>query len=82
MFAVRPQNFAALTYISAGIPELGIVPMDPLNIPRLEYREGNQNFKMKQVLSNVTIYGIADNKLLDVRSVACDTVLCDVRLLF
>jgi hypothetical protein len=34
------------------------------------------------VLSNVTIYGIADNKLLDVRSVACDTVLCDVRLLF
>jgi hypothetical protein len=60
----------ALTYIFAGIPELGIVPMDPLNIPHLEYREGNQNFKMKQVLSNVTIYGIAESKLLDVRSVA------------
>jgi hypothetical protein len=43
------------------------VPLDPLNIPRLEYREGNDNFKMRQVLSNVTVYGIRDSKLLDVR---------------
>jgi hypothetical protein len=64
-------EFATLTNISAGIPELDIVPMDPLNIPRLEYRDGNQNFKMQQVLSNITIYGIGDSKLLDVRSVVC-----------
>jgi hypothetical protein len=60
------------------------VPLDPLNIPRLEYREGNDNFKMKQVLSNVTIYGIRDSKLLDVRYAAstdclpgCET--CDLK---
>jgi hypothetical protein len=41
--------------------------MDPLNIPRLEYKDGNQNFEMKQVLSNVTIHGIRDSKVLDVR---------------
>jgi hypothetical protein len=64
-------EFATLANIFAGIPELDIVPMDPLNIPRLEYREGNQNYKMQQVLSNVTIYGIGDGKLLDVRSVLC-----------
>jgi hypothetical protein len=43
------------------------VPLDPLNIPRLEYREGNGNFKMRQVLSNATIHGIRNSKLLDVR---------------
>jgi hypothetical protein len=50
------------------------VPLDPLNIPRLEYREGNENFQMKQVLSNVTIYGIRDSKVLDVRYVV--SIVC------
>lgn len=63
-----------------GIPELDIVPMDPLNIPRLEYREGNQDFKMQQVLSNVTIYGIGDSKLLDVR-MDFDTLTMDIDML-
>lgn len=50
-----------------GIPDLGIVPVDPLNIPRLEYKEENENFKMKQVLKNLTVHGIRETKLLDVR---------------
>jgi len=41
--------------------------MDPLNIPRLEYKEENDNFKMKQVLKNLTVHGIKDTKVLDVR---------------
>lgn len=58
--ALRPR-------LIEGIPDLDIVPMDPLNIPRLEYKEENENFKMKQVLTNLTIHGIRDTKLLDVR---------------
>lgn len=50
-----------------GIPDLGIVPMDPLNIPRLEQKEENKNFKMKLVLKNLTVQGIRHTKLLDVR---------------
>jgi hypothetical protein len=54
----------------AGIPDLHIVPMDPLNIPRLEYKEDNENLEMKQVLSNVTMHGIGDSKVSGVRWVA------------
>ena len=52
---------------SVGIPDLGIVPMDPLNIPRLEQKEENKNFKMELVLKNLTVHGIRHTKLLDVR---------------
>jgi hypothetical protein len=52
---------------SVGIPDLDIVPMDPLNIHRLEYKEENDNFKMKLVLKNLTVHGIRDTKVLDVR---------------
>jgi hypothetical protein len=49
------------------MPDLVIVPMDHLNIPRLEYKEENDNFKMKQVLKNLTGHGNKDTKVLDVR---------------
>lgn len=44
--------------ICEGIPELNLVPLDPLYIPRLEMKEGNGNFKFHQTLSNLTIYGL------------------------
>jgi hypothetical protein len=51
----------------AGILELDLVPLDPLNIPRLEFREGSGNFRFTQVLTNVTIHGLGAFKLLDVK---------------
>ncbi|XP_021914393.1 protein takeout-like isoform X2 [Zootermopsis nevadensis] len=62
-----------------GIPELYIVPMDPLNIPRLGYKEVNGNFEMEQILSNVTIHGIGQSKVLDVR-MDFDTLTMELRM--
>jgi hypothetical protein len=47
----------------AGIPELDIVPLDPLHITRLEFKEGSGNFRLKQVLTNVTIHGLGTFQL-------------------
>jgi hypothetical protein len=48
-----------------GIVELDLVPLDPLYIPRLEFKEGSGNFRFKQVLTNVTIHGIGAFKVLN-----------------
>lgn len=41
-----------------GIPELDIVPLDPLQIPRIEFSDGSGSFKLRHVLTNLTIYGL------------------------
>ena len=41
-----------------GIPELNIVPLDPLVIPRMEYQEGSGNFKFKETVTKLKIYGL------------------------
>ncbi|XP_069689917.1 protein takeout-like isoform X1 [Periplaneta americana] len=46
-----------------GVPELGLVPLDPLHIPRIEFKDGTGNFRLKQVLTNLTIYGLRDFNL-------------------
>jgi len=49
--------------IVTGIPELDMVPLDPMVVPRLEFSEGNGNFRFSQVLSNVTIRGLGNFNL-------------------
>ena len=53
--------------IVTGIPELELVPLDPLVIPRLEFKEGSGNFRFSQVLTNVTIRGLGAFKLRSVK---------------
>lgn len=50
-----------------GIPELDLVPLDPMVIPRLEFIEGSGNFKLSQVLTNVTIHGLGAFNLRSVK---------------
>jgi len=49
--------------IVTGIPELDMVSLDPLVVPRLEFNEGSGNFRFSQVLSNVTIRGLGNFSL-------------------
>ncbi|PSN50408.1 hypothetical protein C0J52_08562 [Blattella germanica] len=42
-----------------GIPELKLTPMEPLVIPRMEFHEGNGNFHINQVMTNLTIHGLS-----------------------
>jgi hypothetical protein len=53
--------------IVAGIPELKLVPLEPLVIPRLEFNEGTGNFRFSQVLTNVTIRGLGAFRLRNVK---------------
>jgi hypothetical protein len=53
--------------IVTGIPELDMVPLDPLVIPRLEFNEGSGNFRFSQVLTNVTIRGLGAFNLRSVK---------------
>lgn len=50
-----------------GIPELKLVPLEPLVIPRLEFNEGTGNFRFSQVLTNVTIRGLGAFRLRNVK---------------
>jgi hypothetical protein len=53
--------------IVTGIPALDLVPLDPLVIPRLEFKEGSGNFRFSQVLTNVTIRGLGAFNLRSVK---------------
>jgi len=53
--------------IVTGIPELDLVPLDPLVIPRLQFEEGSGNFRFSQVLTNVTIRGLGAFNLRSVK---------------
>jgi hypothetical protein len=53
--------------IVTGIPELDLVPLDPMVIPRLEFKEGSGNFRFSQVMTNVTIHGLGAFKLQSVK---------------
>ncbi|PNF31908.1 hypothetical protein B7P43_G07903 [Cryptotermes secundus] len=63
-----------------GTPELDLIPLDPLNIPRLELREGGGNFRFEQVLTNVTIHGLGAFKLLNVKA-DTDNLTLDMHML-
>ncbi|XP_046666994.1 protein takeout-like [Homalodisca vitripennis] len=41
-----------------GIPELKLVPLDPLFIPKLEMQDGQGNFKFRQTLTDLYIHGL------------------------
>ncbi|KDR22094.1 protein takeout-like [Zootermopsis nevadensis] len=60
-----------------GIPDLEIVSLDPLNIPRLEFNDGNGNFRFKQILTNVTIHGLGNFQLKDIK-VDLDSLTIDM----
>lgn len=53
--------------IVTGIPELDLVPLDPMVIPRLEFKEGSGNFRFSQVLTNVTLSGLGAYNLRSVK---------------
>jgi hypothetical protein len=53
--------------IVAGIPELDMVSLDPMVVPRLEFNEGSGNFKLSHVMSNVTIRGLGTFNLRSVK---------------
>jgi hypothetical protein len=50
----------------AGSPALDIVPIDPLNIPSLEYHDKLRGFQFRGVYTNITVHGIKDFKLLGI----------------
>jgi len=53
--------------IVTGTPELEMVSLEPLVIPRLQFNEGSGNFRFSQVLTNVTIRGLGAFKLRSVK---------------
>nr|CAD7461676.1 unnamed protein product [Timema tahoe] len=67
--ALRPQ-------LREGIPELNIVPLEPLNIPRLELQEGGGNFKFRQIISNLTIHGLGDFRIDSINSSLVTSDVC------
>ena len=60
--------------IVTGIPELDLVPLDPMIIPRLQFEEGSGNFRFSQVLTNVTIRGLGAFKMRSVKWVNLNSV--------
>lgn len=58
------------------MPELNLVPLDPLYIPRLEFREGGGNFRFNGVLNNVTILGLGAFQLLNTTWVLVCSIAC------
>ncbi|KAJ9577458.1 hypothetical protein L9F63_005959 [Diploptera punctata] len=46
--------------LKKGVPELNLVPLEPLVIPRMEYEEGTGNFRFKQVMTNMKMLGLSN----------------------
>uniref|UniRef100_A0A224XV41 Putative hemolymph juvenile hormone binding protein n=1 Tax=Panstrongylus lignarius TaxID=156445 RepID=A0A224XV41_9HEMI len=51
-----------------GAPELGLPSIRPLQIERIEMHEGQGNFKLKQILTNLKVYGLSDYEVKEIRS--------------
>lgn len=58
--------YKILYFTTQGIPELNLVPLDPLYIPRMEMKEGNGRFRFHQTLSNLNIYGLRNFEIKNV----------------
>jgi hypothetical protein len=56
-----------MTLHFAGNPELDIVPLDPLNIPSLEYHDKLRGLQFSGVYTNITVHGIKEFKLLSIK---------------
>jgi hypothetical protein len=48
--------------------------LEPLSVPRLEFKEGSGNFKFTQVLTNLTIHGLGAFQLQNVKWVAASYI--------
>lgn len=46
-----------------GVPELGLKPLDPLDISSLTIEEGTGPVNVKQNFKNVKLYGISTTKV-------------------
>lgn len=53
-----------------GLPSLGVLPIDPLEIEKISLPSTGGAVSLNQVYKNVKLYGISDAKYLDVRLVS------------
>lgn len=49
-----------------GIPELGAIAIEPINIPSATIDEGHRTVNVRQQYTNMKIYNIANSKVEDV----------------
>nr|CAD7203963.1 unnamed protein product [Timema douglasi] len=54
--------------LSAGIPEIGVPPIEPMNIPRMAMENGNGAVRIRAVFSNMTAHGASNYTVLSLKT--------------
>lgn len=49
-------------FLIKGVPELGIPPIEPFEIPQVSLQQGTQALKFKASLSHIKAYGLSSYK--------------------
>lgn len=68
--AARRPLMSLIPFRSAGVPELGVRPIDPLFVEAFNVSEASGQFRVDLRLSNVTMHGLRDYQVTGVRYVA------------
>ncbi|XP_014289107.1 protein takeout [Halyomorpha halys] len=54
-------------YLSRGVPEIKLQPMEPLRIQKMAMENGNGAVRVRALFSNITVHGATNYTILDVR---------------
>nr|CAD7594824.1 unnamed protein product [Timema genevievae] len=54
--------------LSAGIPEIDVPPIEPMNIPRMAMENGNGAVRIRAVFSNMTAHGASNYTVLSLKT--------------
>ncbi|KAK9503520.1 hypothetical protein O3M35_010059 [Rhynocoris fuscipes] len=72
--------------IAKGIPELGVQPAEPMIIERIEMSDGQNNFRFKQILTDLKVYGLTNYEVIefsaDFKNLTFHTVLLQKQINF
>ncbi|XP_049794654.1 protein takeout-like [Schistocerca nitens] len=58
-----------IKHLPPGIPSLGVVPLDPLDVPEIDIRDGTKNLNLRITFRNVRVTGLINA---DIKSVTAD----------
>ncbi|KAF6206735.1 hypothetical protein GE061_017971 [Apolygus lucorum] len=62
---VRKSMEKAKIQLFKGIPDLKLLPIDPLSIDKMEFKETSGQFKFEQTLTDLKIYGLSKSVIKD-----------------
>ncbi|KAF6206734.1 hypothetical protein GE061_017970 [Apolygus lucorum] len=62
---VRKSIEKAKIQLIKGIPDLKLLPLDPLSIDKMEFKENSGRFKFEQTLTDLKIYGLGKSVIKD-----------------